>query len=47
MENRLSGNKKSTTNTGTPKKKINIGEFILVPISSIATNLSQLINVYR
>ena len=29
------------------KTKFNVVEFILVPMSSIATNLSQLINVYR
>ena len=32
---------------GHQRKKNNVGEFILVPMSSIATNLSQLINVYR
>ena len=32
---------------GTPKTKFNVVEFIVVPMFSIATNPSQLINVYR
>ena len=47
MENRLSGNETWFRIPGIPKKKNNVGEFILVPMSSITTNLSQLINVYR
>ena len=53
MENRLSGNKTLTKPMlvscpwDAKEKKINVGEFILVPMSSIAINLSQLINVYR
>ena len=53
MENRLSGNKTSTKPMlvscpwDTKEKQNNVGESILVPMSSIATNLSQLVNVYR
>ena len=53
MENRLSGNKTSikpilvSCPWDTKEKKINVCEFILVPMSTIAANLSQLINVYR